>query len=161
MTATLGGTPATGSVSLTRGRPADGGGPDARLGPAADVISLFSDAYPNLPVDTWSATWDQADVADVQIAGNAAKKYTNLAFAGIEFTSQPVNASAMTHLHIDLWTQDDAQFKVKLVDFGANGAFGGGDDSEHEITLSRTSVAAAEQAGRGAASTFRCPRSPA
>jgi len=29
-----------------------------------------------------------------------------------------------------------AVFKVKLVDFGADGGFGGGDDVEHELTLS-------------------------
>jgi hypothetical protein len=67
------------------------------------------------------------------------KKYTNLVFAGIEFTSAPINASTMTHFHMDVWTPDatdpPAAFRIKLVDFGADGAFGGGDDVEHEITL--------------------------
>ncbi len=106
---------------------------------AADVISLFSDSYTNVTVNTWSAQWDNADVEDVQIAGNTVKKYTNLVFAGIEFTSSPINATAMTHFSLDIWTADPtaapATFKIKLVDFGANGAFGGGDDREHEITL--------------------------
>ena len=104
-----------------------------------DVVSLFSDAYTNVKVDTWSASWDNADVEDVSVGGNAAKKYTNLVFAGIEFTSTTVDASAMTHLRFDLWTPSPTDggkvFKLKLVDFGANGAFGGGDDVEHEITL--------------------------
>ena len=56
-------------------------------------------------------------------------------FVGIEATSTPINATAMTHFHTDVWSSDFTQFKIKLVDFGANGAFGGGDDVEHEITI--------------------------
>lgn len=138
VSATLGSTNATGTVTVTAVAPPAAAAP-APTRAAADVISLFSDAYPNVTVDTWSATWDQADVADVTVGGNAAKKYTKLAFAGVEFTSRPVDASTMTLLHMDLWTQDAASFRVKLVDFGANGVFGGGDDSEHEITLTPTS----------------------
>lgn len=112
--------------------------------PATDVISLFSNAYTNVTVDTWSADWDQADVVDIQIQGNDTKKYTNLVFAGIEFTSQPINATAMTHFNMDIWTPDPtaapAVFRIKLVDFGANGVFGGGDDTEHEITLTASST---------------------
>ena len=37
-----------------------------------------------------------------------------------------MNAAAMTHLHIDAYMADASDFKVKLVDFGANGVFGGG-----------------------------------
>ena len=103
------------------------------------VISLFSDAYADASVDTWSASWDQADVEDVAIEGDTVKKYTNLTFAGIEFTSQTIDAESMTHLHFDIWTpdptDDPAAFRVKLVDFGADGAFGGGDDAEHEVAL--------------------------
>jgi hypothetical protein len=110
----------------------------------SDVISLFSNAYTNVTVDTWSAGWDMADVADVLISGNATKRYTNLAFAGIEFTSQTINASAMTHFNMDIWTPDPtaapAVFKIKLVDFGANGVWGGGDDVEQELNFNAASV---------------------
>lgn len=110
---------------------------------AADVISLFSNAYTNSTVNTWSAVWDAADVADVQIAGNDTKLYTNLTFAGIEFTSNPINATNMTHFNMDIWTPDPtvlpATFKIKLVDFGANGVYGGGDDVEHELTFNANS----------------------
>ncbi|RMH69388.1 MAG: hypothetical protein D6675_12770 [Gemmatimonadetes bacterium] len=107
--------------------------------PAENVISLFSNAYPNVTVDTWSAEWDAADLEDIQIEGNDTKKYTNLVFAGIEFTSQPIDATAMTHFHLHLWTPDatdlPANLRIKLVDFGADGAYGGGDDVEHELIL--------------------------
>ena len=56
-------------------------------------------------------------------------------FVGIETTTSPINATAMTHFHTDVWSADFTTFKIKLVDFGANGTFGGGDDVEHEITV--------------------------
>lgn len=117
--------------------------------PTADpsnVISLYSNAYANVPVDTWSAVWDNADVADIQIVGDDTKKYTNLVFAGIEFTSQLIDATEMTHFHMDFWTPDPtaepAAFRIKLVDFGADAAYGGGDDVEHELTLTASTVPA-------------------
>ena len=114
-------------------------GPPTPTHAADSVISLFSDAYDDVPVDTWSADWDAADLTDIEIAGDPARLYTNLSFAGIEFTSQPVDATGVAYLRMDIWTPDDAAlpaaFKVKLVDFGADGAFGGGDDSEHEATI--------------------------
>ncbi len=137
ITAMLGATPAVGTVALTAiAPPTAAAATPTRL--AADVISLFSGAYTNATVDTWSASWDQADVTDVTLAGNATKKYTNLTFAGIEFTTAPVDAAAMTHLHLDAYMADASDFKVKLVDFGANGVFGGGDDTEHRLTFNTT-----------------------
>lgn len=107
--------------------------------PANEVTSLFSDVYTNVTVDTWSAIWDMADVEDVLIQGNPTKRYTNLVFAGIEFTSQPIDASTHTMFHMDIWTPDPTTtpnvFKIKLVDFGADGVYGGGDDSEHELVF--------------------------
>ena len=42
----------------------------------------------------------------------------------------------MLYFHVDAWTPNMTTFRIKLVDFGANAAFGGGDDVEHEITVS-------------------------
>ncbi|MCK6694370.1 MAG: Ig-like domain-containing protein, partial [Thermoanaerobaculia bacterium] len=113
---------------------------------ADSVISLFSNAYTNVKVDTWNTRWQfsTAEDFDVQIAGNDVKRYRNLNFVGIEFSSQTINASAMTHFHLDLWTPDPTElpkaFKVLLVDFGANGTFGGGDDSSHELAFTRPTL---------------------
>lgn len=101
--------------------------------PAANVISLFSNAYTNVTVDTFRTPWSSATLQDVTVAGNDTKLYTNLDFVGIETVASQVNASAMTHLHIDIWSPDFTSFSVKLVDFGPNGVFAGGDDSEHQI----------------------------
>jgi hypothetical protein len=101
--------------------------------PAANVISLFSNQYTNVPVDTWRTPWSSATLADVTIAGNATKEYSNLDFVGIETVNNQINATAMTHVHIDVWSANFSSFSIKLVDFGANGVFGGGDDREHQL----------------------------
>lgn len=103
--------------------------------PAANVVSMFSNAYTNVTVDTWRTDWSNATLTDLQIAGNDTKKYSALSFVGVEATSSPINATAMTTFHVDAWTANMTAFRVKLVDFGADGAFAGGDDVEHEITF--------------------------
>lgn len=124
--------------------PSDGGGGDptepASAAPApgqseSDVISLFSDSYNDVPVDTWRTDWSSAELEDVTIDGSAMKKYTALNFVGIETVSSTIDASGMTHFRTDVWSADFEEFKVKLVDFGADGMFGGGDDVEHEIVI--------------------------
>ena len=146
ITATMGATAVAGTLTVNVSAAAVG--PTAAAATptkaVADVVSLYSNAYTstsaNRAVDTWSAIWDQADVADVTIAGNDNKKYTNLSFAGIEFTTNVVDATTMTHFHMDVWTADAATFNVKLVDFGANGTYQGmpNDDSEHELSFTPT-----------------------
>jgi hypothetical protein len=104
---------------------------------AVSVISLFSDAYTGVTVDTWRTEWSVADYTEVTINGEKVKKYSKLNFVGIETVKNTINASAMTHFHTDFWTGDATEFKIKLVDFGANGIFdGGGDDVEHELVFS-------------------------
>lgn len=147
ITAKLGSVDAMGSltVSVLEAPPAPTVPAPTPTTPPDKVISLFSNAYTNVAVDTWSADWDQADVTDMQIAGDDVKLYTKLTYAGIEFTSRLINATAMTHLHLDFWTPDavnGSTFGIKLVDFGANGAYGGGDDAEFELTLNESSTPA-------------------
>lgn len=139
ITGTMGATPVAGTITVKSSAPPTAAA-TAPTKAAADVVALFSAAYTPSAVDTWSASWDVADVADVTVAGRTVKKYTNLSYAGIEFTTKQVNAASMSFLHMDVWVLDATAFKVKLVDFGANGAFGGGDDTEHEVTLTGTST---------------------
>lgn len=101
---------------------------------AANVISLFSDAYTDEAMATWRTDWSDATLEDIAVAGNAVKKYSALNFVGAEPVNQ-IDASAMTHFSTDIWTGDATQIRIKLVDFGANGTYQGGDDSEHEIVL--------------------------
>ncbi|TDD76451.1 T9SS type A sorting domain-containing protein [Flavobacterium caseinilyticum] len=107
---------------------------------SADVISLFSNAYTNVPVDSWRADWGQSGnvLSDIQIAGNDTKKYTDLSYFGVITEATKINASTMLNFHIDVWTPDVTTFKIKIVDFGADGAYQGGDDKEFEITRTLT-----------------------
>ena len=105
---------------------------------SSDVISLFSNAYTNVSVDTWRTSWSSATLTDIQVAGNDVKKYSGLDFVGIEAVTSQININGMDLFEFDLWTPNSTSFKFKLVDFGANGAFGGGDDVEHETTITPT-----------------------
>jgi len=141
--ALLAGEDAVGSLQITStGTPV--GPTSAAPNPTQDpsnVVSLYSNAYTNVPVDTWNTRWQFSTAEEffIQVAGNDVIRYRNLNFVGIEFKTPPVNASAMRFFHMDLWTPDATNlpnnFKILLVDFGANGVFGGGDDSQHEITV--------------------------
>jgi hypothetical protein len=102
---------------------------------AADVISLYSNAYTNVPVDTWRTSWSSATLTDVSIAGNATKKYSSLDFVGIETVSKQIDISGMTHIHLDVWSPDFTSFGIKIVDFGSDGAFQGGNDVEHQVNV--------------------------
>ena len=116
-------------------------GPSAPTAAAADVISLFSDSYDDVAVDTWLTEWSNdgqgvtAELAEVDLNGNNVKKYSKFGFVGIETASAPVDASSMTHFNFDYWTSNATVMKIKLVDWGADKGYAGGDDSEHEIAL--------------------------
>lgn len=149
ISATLGGVAAAGllTVNVTAATSPQAPAPVPMV-PMANVIPLYSDAYTNNnPVDTFSAVWDQADVADAMIMTDNVKVYTNLNFAGIEFVSAQIDATNMTHFHIDVWNANSTQFRINLVDFGPNGVFDGGDDTNHELTFDANSTPALQQQG--------------
>jgi hypothetical protein len=103
---------------------------------SVDVLSMFSNVYTDVPVNTWQTAWSQGTLNDIQIQGNDTKKYTGLNFVGVETTgSNLLDLANMTHLYLDVWTPNMTEFRVKLVDFGFDLAYGGGDDSEHELTF--------------------------
>ncbi len=141
VTARLGSQDADGAITVTAVEgPASAAPTPTR--PAETVISLFSNAYTNVPVDRWSADFDPAEVQDIVIDGSDTKLYTNLGFAVVEFTSEQIDATAMTGFHMDVYTFDSSDFRIKLVDFGPDGEFGGGDDSEHEVVLNESTTPA-------------------
>jgi Bacterial Ig-like domain (group 2) len=107
----------------------------------ANVISMYSNKYVNVPVNTWNTGWQfsTAESFFVKVANDDIIRYKNLNFVGIEFTNPTININSMRFFHMDLWTPDATavpnNFKILLVDFGANGVFGGGDDTQHEVTI--------------------------
>lgn len=106
---------------------------------ANDVISMFSNVYTDVPVNTWQTAWSQGTLNDIQIQGNDTKKYSSLNFVGVETTgSNLLDVSNMTHLYLNVWTANMSEFRVKLVDFGNDLSYAGGDDSEHELSFTPT-----------------------
>lgn len=144
LTASLGTIPASGTVSVQVGEPSAVPTTPAPTPtePEANVISLFSNAYTDEPVDSWCADWEysEAEVFDETISGDDVKKYElHDTYAGIDFSSTTIDISGMTHFHMDIWTpnstESPAEFKIKLVDFGADGVYGGGNDMEDELAF--------------------------
>ncbi len=108
---------------------------------ANNVISVYSDAYTDIGNDGLN-NFNSGSILSVEtIASNDVLKYTNLDFTGLEFLgANIIDASESTTLHLDLWSPDANEFKIKLVDFGPDGVFGGGDDSEHEINFGPSEI---------------------
>ncbi|MGL2963573.1 Ig-like domain-containing protein [Flavobacterium sp. RSB2_4_14] len=109
---------------------------------AANVISIFSDTYTNVPVNYYNGYWQpwQTTVSnDFSVQGDNILNYTIFNFVGIEFSSPTINATAMTHVHLDAFIPGPIapgrQLRVIVVDFGAGGVYGGGDDTRHSTTF--------------------------
>ncbi len=140
LTAKLGALSAgVGTVTVAPASPTSA--PPAPTLPASDVISLLTKVYTNNTMDTWNASWGVVGgFTEVVIGGQDMKKYANLGYAGIEFVNHQVDASQMNYFHVDIWTPDMTSFHVKLVDFGPNGAYAGGDDTAVEIAVPVTAL---------------------
>jgi hypothetical protein len=140
VTATMDGVPVAGSVSLTGYVPPAAPAPDPTV-PAADVIALFSDVYGTVPVDSWNPHWQYSTTQDelYAVGGNQTRMYTNLNFVGIEFRTRTIDASSMTHLHLDVYAPAGSDFRVKVVAFsGDNGTMIG----QSELTFDATTLPA-------------------
>ena len=102
------------------------------------VLSMYSDAYTNVEVDTWRTDWSQSTFEATKIKDNATLKYTNLGFNGIETIKNPVDASSMTTLNMDVWSPNITVFNIKLVTFLGDGFAGPNGDSEAIIGVNLT-----------------------
>ncbi|MBT8291012.1 MAG: glycosyl hydrolase family 16 [Muriicola sp.] len=151
ITATLGGVRAAGSVTLE----VKGGfefAPEPPVRDPGSVISIFSDAYTNVPVDFYNgffAPFQTTLGGAVEInEGESIIVYEELNFVATEFKNPTVNATAMTHFHADIKideTIDSGDFiAVELGDFGPNAAFGGDDDSSSRITFDSSALVSGE-----------------
>ena len=109
--------------------------------PAASIIALYTDAYPTVDpatVDTFLTGWSAAALTPIIISANNTLKYSNVNYLGIETVASQIDASGMNLFHIDVYTPNMTTFRVKLVDFGADASYGGGDDREHELSMTPT-----------------------
>jgi hypothetical protein len=134
ITATVAGVKAKGSLTLnSQGNYTHAPNWNIATKSAANVISIFDDAYTNVPVDYFNGYWGGTTTqsADFTLNGDHVLNYTNLNYVGVQFTNPTQNISSMTALHISLFfptLPSGASFQINVVDFGANGVYGGGDD---------------------------------
>jgi hypothetical protein len=135
ITASIGELEALGSLTLvSQGEFVNAPVPDR---PDEDVISIFSDAYTNVDVDFYNGYFAPFQTTqgqdDIEINGDNVIKYTELNFVATEFKDPTVDATNMTHFHVDIQVENAIAtgdfIKVQLGDFGPDGAFGGDDDA--------------------------------
>lgn len=146
ITATVGGVEAIGSLTInSEGVFVHAPVPTAD---ADDVISVFSDVYQNVPVNYYNGYWEPYQTtqsADFTVNNDNVLNYTNFNFVGIEFSS-PVDASGMSHLRLNVYVPNPlpggAVFGVRLVDFGADGVFGGGNDTNFMVNVTAPTLIA-------------------
>ena len=102
--------------------------PPARA--AADVISIYSDAYTAIPGIVLDQAWCGANAITATTAGgNAVLAYNDKACQGIDFDANRQDFTGITYMHVDLFIQASTDlvgkvFNVKIVpDSGAESAF--------------------------------------
>ncbi|MCL5127347.1 discoidin domain-containing protein [Algibacter sp. L4_22] len=87
---------------------------------AADVISIYSDAYTGVATD-YNPGWGQSGAVNTTYdptggGTNFAMAYTNFNYQGTILT--PQDASEMEYLHVDIWTANATDVKVTPINNG-------------------------------------------
>jgi chitodextrinase len=96
------------------------------------VISIYSDAYSSVPGLNLNPNWGQSTiVSEIQVKGNNTLKYENLNYQGTEFSHITPLASGMTHLHIDVWTENETSLQLYPICWN-----GSANEPEKYVTLS-------------------------
>jgi len=97
--------------------------------PAGNVIALVSGkgTYTPITVSTWRTDWSAAGTSctDITLGGSSFRKlkFTTGLFLGVEGFAADITGK--TTLHLDYWTPEGTSLKIKIVDFGADGAYNG------------------------------------
>jgi hypothetical protein len=148
ITATLDGVKAAGSLTIE----SLGALPIAPIPmiPAADVKSIYSDAYDSVTGSNFTPDFGGSTTQTTEVGseGSSVLSYTNNNFTGIIFNNT-VDASTLTHLHIDIYTQRaGTSVEIQVRDIGSNGEietdiFSGipsGDDKDFRFTATGLTV---------------------
>jgi hypothetical protein len=121
--------------------------PIAPTNPAANVRSVFSDAYINVvspnftPAFGGSTTTTTIDTFN----GNQIATYSNNNFTGIMFVETPINATTMTFMHVDVFVPTAAtsvEFQIRdigpnqTIETNVNNGNPIGDDKDKRFTAS-------------------------
>jgi len=106
-----------------------------------NVISIFSDAYTDIGVDTFDAGFCGGTTTEVLIDGNPTKLITGLGCEGIEFITNRFDATGFDFFHMDIWTDTptlDRSFNFKFSNWG--GLSGETNALEYSMTNASTPV---------------------
>lgn len=88
---------------------------------AANVISIYSDAYTSTTVTEFPTSWSASDFEELLVQGNNTIKYSNFDFTGIVTDyGNPTDLTTMTHVHFDYWTADGTDLGIKIVNTAVN-----------------------------------------
>ena len=95
----------------------------------AGSVTIYSDAASVTGLDPFP-DWGQSPPvtrSEVTIAGNKSLKYVWAGpgglYQGLDWSSNPVDVSAKSKLHIDFWTPDLASVKVSIISAGKENAY--------------------------------------
>ncbi|MGJ8744169.1 PKD domain-containing protein [Polaribacter sp.] len=82
---------------------------------AADVISIFSDAYTDVAGTDFNPNWAQSTIyTPFELNGDAMIQYSNLNYQGIQIGATQ-DVSTMEVLHFDVWTADATEIDTYLI----------------------------------------------
>jgi len=83
------------------------------------VVSIFSDAYPNAAGSTnFNPGWGQATAQSMMLIGtDNVLKYANLNYQGTEFGNH-VNVADMAFMHVDVFTTDETSLQITPISPG-------------------------------------------
>ncbi len=142
ISATLGSETADGSVTIDVAG-AFVGAPNPTLD-ASQVISIFSDSYSNVPVDYYNGYWQPFQTTtggQTSFDDDNVLAYSELNFVGIQFIENgpTINASQMTHVHLDIQVKEPVQagdfLTVRFIDAGPDNTLGTGDETEGQFII--------------------------
>lgn len=86
---------------------------------AANVISIFSDAYTDISGVDYNPNWGQSTlVTQETIEGNNTLVYSGLNYQGTDFAGNPQDVSGKTYLHLDYYTANSSSLNVYLISPG-------------------------------------------
>jgi len=97
-----------------------------------NVISIFSDAYNNVPVDFFNGFWQPFQTTesdDFEIKGDNILNYTNFNFVGNQFQNPTIDVTDKPNLHINMFIPGDIpsnlDFLISIINFDDGGTENG------------------------------------
>ncbi|HKK63282.1 MAG TPA: PKD domain-containing protein, partial [Bacteroidales bacterium] len=94
---------------------------------AANVISVYSDAYTDITGVNLDPDWGQATVTEeIEIEGEKVLKMTGLNYQGIDFAGNAQDVSGKTKIHVDVYASSVTDVNLSLI--------GGGNENPVKIT---------------------------